>query len=150
MSERVKPMQDNQKKIITKPGINGVGMARNVNDDEIKVDIEQCRKALSNFCKGTYRMCVPAQPDDDDMVLCRALDELEAARAALTAAKKQIIECICTFEHVLDSEYCPHEDINEAIISANRFLDSLPHDEEITVEHLKTCERCMERETNAD
>ena len=44
------------------------------------VDIKKCRDALQRFIDREARLCVPAQPDDDDMLISRALDELEQAR----------------------------------------------------------------------
>lgn len=39
--------------------------------------MKQYRKALGRLAAGEHRMCVPPQPDDDDMVISRALDEYE-------------------------------------------------------------------------
>lgn len=50
--------------------------------------IKQMREALSRFCNGKYRMCVPAQKDDDDMILSYAIDQLEQAQAEIERIKK--------------------------------------------------------------
>lgn len=44
---------------------------------------DELRAALSAFCQGKQRMCIPAQPDDHDMVLGDGITELVAARAEL-------------------------------------------------------------------
>jgi hypothetical protein len=43
-------------------------------------DMERYRNALENLCSGTYSVFASRQPDDDDIVLSRALDELERLR----------------------------------------------------------------------
>lgn len=59
-------------------------------DELQQVDIEAARKALHRFCKGEQRMCVPAQNDDDDFLIDKALDELELAREKIRAYEQVI------------------------------------------------------------
>lgn len=51
-------------------------------------DITHARKILSELCQGTHnwRMCVPVQPDDSDMVLARVI---EAAAKHQTLSKDE-------------------------------------------------------------
>lgn len=66
---------------------------------EQQFTIEQMRQALSRFCNGQYRMCVPAQKDDDDMILSYAIDQLEQAQAEneqLKADKQKLVEALET------------------------------------------------------
>lgn len=44
---------------------------------------DDLRAALSAFCQGKQRMCVPVQPDDHDMVLSDGITELVTARAEI-------------------------------------------------------------------
>jgi hypothetical protein len=44
------------------------------------VDISNARRALGRFCLGEGHLSVPVRSDDDDMLLSRALDELEKYR----------------------------------------------------------------------
>ena len=46
------------------------------------VDISECREALSRLIHHKTRMSIPAQPNDDDILIGRALNELEKARKA--------------------------------------------------------------------
>ena len=65
------------------------GKKKGSNTDKLQEQftIEQMRQALSRFCNGKYRMCVPAQPDDDDMILSYAIDQLEQAQATIEEQK---------------------------------------------------------------
>lgn len=47
------------------------------------VDIEKCKEALSRFVKGRPNMCIPANADDDDILILRALKELEKLRKSV-------------------------------------------------------------------
>lgn len=44
------------------------------------VDLKKTRDSISRFIDGKYRLSIPANADDDDMLICRALDELEKYR----------------------------------------------------------------------
>lgn len=48
---------------------------------ETRQSIAAARKAVFKLAESggkSWRMCVPPQPDDSDMLLCRALDQAEA------------------------------------------------------------------------
>lgn len=47
-------------------------------------DIKRARQILSELCKGTHnwRMCVPVQADDSDMVLARVIRAAEKFQTA--------------------------------------------------------------------
>lgn len=51
------------------------------------VDTEACREALQRFIDGKQRLCIPANHDDDDILLTRALDELDRLRLELELCK---------------------------------------------------------------
>lgn len=59
----------------------------------MKTDIEQCRAALNRFCQGKERMSVPARPDDDDMILASALDELDKSRRMIHNLRRRLTGC---------------------------------------------------------
>lgn len=44
------------------------------------VDLEAAHEALKRFIHKEGVVCVPANPNDDDMLLCRVLDELKKYR----------------------------------------------------------------------
>lgn len=44
------------------------------------VDINECHKALQKFIDRTFSLSVPARPDDPDMLICRAFNELVKLR----------------------------------------------------------------------
>jgi len=44
------------------------------------VDINKARKALSNLLSGEYSLSIPVRSDDPDMLISRAIDELERYR----------------------------------------------------------------------
>lgn len=46
----------------------------------MKSNIDACRKALYRLAEGKPRMCVPSNPEDDDMLIANALDELNRTR----------------------------------------------------------------------
>jgi hypothetical protein len=48
---------------------------------------EEMRKALHNFCEGKQTMCVPAQIDDDDIILMDAITELIEKRGMIQEIK---------------------------------------------------------------
>src|SRR5690606_31358466 len=74
-----------------KPGyvVLGLGVERGMNDECIS--IANARAALSRLCKGDFRMRVPVQSDDDDMILSAALDELERLRAEIVLYRQEAV-----------------------------------------------------------
>lgn len=51
---------------------------------EVRAKVDAAHNALAEACRrGRIRMCVPVQPDDDDVVIAAALDGLSRLCAAL-------------------------------------------------------------------
>lgn len=50
----------------------------------MKSNIDTCREALYRLAEGKPRMCVPPTPEDDDMLIGTALDQLEKAQKIKT------------------------------------------------------------------
>ncbi|MFI2856897.1 hypothetical protein ACH6EH_07125 [Paenibacillus sp. JSM ZJ436] len=46
------------------------------------VDLDEVHAALQRFINGKGRLCVPARPDDDDMLICRLMYEVKKYRKA--------------------------------------------------------------------
>jgi len=70
------------------------------------VDIKKCKKALSNFIHGKFRMSVPPEPDDDDILLHNALNELEQLRKYMPTKEEAMaayVEMECVYD---DEESC--------------------------------------------
>lgn len=44
------------------------------------VDLDACYEALQKLIDGKHRMHIPARPDDEDMLISRALRELKESR----------------------------------------------------------------------
>lgn len=63
-------------------------------------DIEACMEALQRFIDGKPRMSIPAQPNDDDLLIDKALD---IAKAALEDYK--VAENSCKYRREND-EHC--------------------------------------------
>lgn len=71
-------------------------------EDEIaamRAKVEAARLEVYALCGGPYRdggkawrMCIPAQPTDSDVVICAALDAVDCALDDLEAAQQRIVE----------------------------------------------------------
>lgn len=53
--------------------------------------IESAREALYRFCKGEQKICIPAQDDDDDFLISKALNEYEKLLHIMEHAKRMAI-----------------------------------------------------------
>lgn len=87
--------------------------------------VKLAREALYRFCQDRQRMCVPAQKDDDDMVISYALDKLESA---IQKEREQELE-IGRFQHrirVISENYISlfinHCDVMDAYLPEWRTL----------------------------
>jgi hypothetical protein len=69
--------------------------------------LKQARPALQRFIEGKGKMCIPAQPYDDDMVLSEALDRLEEVQRELDWYKEHAISFEC---HGAPREVAPAEE----------------------------------------
>ncbi|GAB6989546.1 hypothetical protein [Paenibacillus pini] len=47
---------------------------------EEPVDLDGVHEALKRFINGRGKMSIPASPDDDDMLICRLMNELKKYR----------------------------------------------------------------------
>lgn len=54
------------------------------------VDIDEVHKALKRFINKQGRMSVPANPDDDDMLICRLMAEVEKHRENAKSTKDDV------------------------------------------------------------
>jgi len=86
------------------------GWMKKIMDEFKKDDIRLARKVLSDLCsnKGRYfRMTVPVQDDDSDMVLKRVIDQAERSTidlAALKAVAMRQSEDVHDFETAWNAE----------------------------------------------
>lgn len=73
--------------------------------------IGKAHDELSKICQDTkkFRMCIPVQEDDSDMILRRALRYADRLEESNKKMKKKILEnCGCTtMQYFNDDERCP-------------------------------------------
>lgn len=64
------------------------------------INILAAHSALIRFTDSREKIYIPAMPEDDDMIISRALNELQEARILLAKIKATGSELVLQYEHI--------------------------------------------------
>lgn len=68
------------------------------------INILAAHSALSRFIDGRGKLHIPVRPEDDDMLISRALNELHEARILLAQIKATGAELVLQYENIYGLE----------------------------------------------